>query len=88
MEVEGSDLSVRKAPVSGAGKGWEGQLGGDTVGGSAKATWDLVAQNEPAVVAKAEKVEPRGRRGARGLSDCGVWGSWTSIRLAWLGGWS
>lgn len=53
MEVEGSDLSVGELPVSGAGEGWEEQLGGDTGGGSAKATWDLVAQSEPAVVAKA-----------------------------------
>ena len=53
MEVEGSDLSVGELPVSGAGEGWEEQLGGDTGGGSAKAMWDLVAQSEPAVVAKA-----------------------------------
>lgn len=49
---------LESSPVSGTGKGLEGQLGGDTVGGLAKATWDLVVQSEPAVVAKGEKVEP------------------------------
>ena len=78
---------LESSPVSGTGKGLEGQLGGDTVGGLAKATWGLVVQSKPAGVEKGEKVEPRGRRGNRGFSDCGVWGSWTSIRLAWLGGW-
>ena len=34
----------------------EGQLGGDTVGGLAKATWDLVVQSEPAVVADRKSV--------------------------------
>lgn len=41
-------------------------------------------QHEPAVVAKGEKVEPE-EGVTRGLSDCGVWGSWTSVRpgVAW-----
>ena len=77
---------LESSPVSGTGKGLEGQLGGDP-GRLGQATWDLVVQREPAVVAEGEKVEPRGGRGTRGLSDWGVWGSWTRVCRVWLGGW-